>query len=264
MPSPGRFMNSSKIWEGEGVLREFRLLLEGVLLLEVEAPLIASRANPGEFVMLSVSPSWDPFLHRPLGIAGVSGDRITLLVQVVGRGTKLLQSLPSGTVLTLRGPLGHGFSSPRKGRRYLLAAGGLGLVPLLYAYRQWGAEASMEFLLGVPDASWAPLEAYVRRFVPNLRMVSDDGSLGERGNPCICLRGSWDEVWACGPLPMLRGFYECLPRDVAYYPSLEARMGCGYGGCLGCAVPTEEGNLRACVEGPVMDGRKVLWHELCK
>ncbi len=238
--------------------------MDNVLLLEVEAPSVAARAHPGEFVLLSVSPSWDPFLHRPLGIAGVSGDRVVLLVQVVGRGTALLQTLPSGTALTLRGPLGQGFPSPREGRRYLLAAGGLGVVPLLFAYRQWGERFSMEVLLGVPDASWAPLGSYLRQFVPDIRMVSDDGTLGERGNPCTCLEGCWDEVWACGPLPLLRGLWECLPPEVSYYPSLEARMGCGYGGCLGCVVPTKEGNLRACVEGPVMDGRKVLWHELCK
>ncbi|HOO62791.1 MAG TPA: dihydroorotate dehydrogenase [Synergistaceae bacterium] len=264
MPFPGGLMDNSKIWEGSGILREIRPLLDGVFLLEVEAPEVTSRAHPGEFVLLRVSPSWDPFLFRPLGIAGISGDRMVLLVQVVGRGTALLQTLSSGTAVTLRGPLGRGFSEPKKEKRYLLAAGGLGVVPLLYAYRQWGGAVPMELLLGVPDASWAPLGAYLRQFVPDLRVVSDDGSLGERGNPCICIRGSWDEVWACGPLPMLRGFYECLPGDVPYFPSLEARMGCGYGGCLGCVVPTTEGNLRACVEGPVMDGRKVLWHELCK
>lgn len=259
-------MDSSHIWEGQGVLREFCPLLEGVILLEIEAPAVAARAYPGQFVMLSVSPSWDPFLHRPLGIAGVSGNRIILLVQVVGRGTALLQSLPRGTSLTLRGPLGQGFPAPQREKRYLLAAGGLGVVPLLFAYRQWGEEASMEILLGVPDASWAPLGAYVGQFVPSshLRVVSDDGTLGECGNPCTCLGACGDEVWACGPLPLLRGLYHCLPPEIPYYPSMEARMGCGYGGCLGCVIPTREGNLRACVEGPVMDGREVLWDELCK
>ncbi len=251
------------LWEGEGILTHSSPLSERVYLLHLKAPEIASVSQPGNFVMVQPSPELVPFLHRPMGIAGVERDEIVLMVQVLGKGTALLGKIPPKTSVTLRGPLGKGYSPLSPQESCLLAAGGVGVVPLLYAYRQWKEEFHMDFVLGVPDKTWQGLVDYVKNYVPNLRVVSDDGSLGDKGNPCTCVKEeSWDQVWACGPMGMLKAMAETLPTTTRYLPSMEARMGCGYGGCLGCTIPTVRGNLRCCVEGPVMEGGEVLWHEL--
>ena len=99
------------------------------------------------------------------------------------------------------------------------------------------------------------------REIPELQVFSDDGCIGARGNACTGLPVGPGLVWTCGPVPMYKAMLEKLNPNIPILVSLEARMGCGYGGCMGCAVPTINGNLRACCEGPVFDGREVLWHE---
>jgi len=249
---------------GGGAARE-----RGPLLLELDAPEIAAKSLPGQFLLVTCGEGSDPFLLRPLAVAGVQGEVLSLLVQVRGEGTRRLAALAPGSVLRLRGPLGTPFTTPKEAERLLYVAGGVGAAPLLFMAERWGGSV----LLGVPDASWKGL---VRHCVSRIgsskvTVLSDDGSLGEKGNPCSFLaseKGSGllafpnTRICACGPTGMLAALVETLPPALPYEASLETRMGCGYGGCLGCVVPTERGRLRACVEGPVFAGREVRWHEL--
>lgn len=241
----------------------------GPLLLELDAPEIAASAMPGQFLLVSCSEGNDPFLLRPLAVAGIRGEVLSLLVQVRGEGTHRLAGLAAGSVLRLRGPLGVPFAPPEKEETPLFVAGGIGAAPLLFAAETWKGC----LLLGVPDASWEGLVRHcaVRVGSSRLTVVSEDGSLGEKGNPCTFLRSGegaslltrpGTRVCACGPTGMLSALADALPPGVPYEASLEARMGCGYGGCLGCVVPTERGRLRACVDGPVFSGREVHWREL--
>gem|GEM_PF-4903984 len=103
------------IFEIDGVIKEKAELQDGIFYLSVEAPSIAYLAGPGQFVLVRVSPSFDPFLRRPLSIAGTKDDRIKLLFSIVGRGTSLLSRMREGDVLSLRGPLGKSFP-PSRGR----------------------------------------------------------------------------------------------------------------------------------------------------
>jgi dihydroorotate dehydrogenase electron transfer subunit len=119
-----------------------------------------------------------------------------------------------------------------------------------------------EMILGVPDGSWEKVVDYTRGLVPELKVTSDDGSLGVKGNALSALPPDPEEVWACGPKAMLAGLVSRLPARTRVLVSLEARMGCGYGGCYGCAVPVKEGVIRVCTEGPVLEGREVRWDEL--
>ena len=259
-------MPRAKTIEGRARLIRNQSLGRKVSYLTFEAPWIAETARPGQFVMVGCSPSRndspDPLLMRPLAVAGVEGSTIDLLVGILGRGTRILAGHEVGVQLTLRGPLGNGFPEPGRSN-LVLAAGGLGAAPLLFAHRCHAHRGDLitDFILGVPDKSFKPMVDYLTEAAPGLRVFSDDGSLGSAGNVCTDLPSNPGEVWACGPVPMYRALLDSLDPEVPFRVSLEARMGCGFGGCMGCAVPTRQGQVRACCEGPVFEGREVLWHE---
>ncbi len=253
--------------EGPARLLEVLELGPHIVYLTLKAPWIAQTARPGQFIMAKIpsslsQPSRDPLLPRPLAVAGVEGERINLLMAIAGRGTRLLAEAEKGADLLLRGPLGNGFPKPA-GPNLLLLAGALGAAPLLMAhqYFQDRADLTIDFVLGVPDKSFRPLTQHLGGLVPGIRVFSEDGCLGARGNVCTGLTANPGQVWACGPIPMFRAILDRLDPDLPVHFSLEARMGCGYGGCMGCVIPTLHGNRRACTEGPVFNGREVLWHE---
>lgn len=238
-------------------------LLPDLAEMEFCAPRIAGTVKPGQFLMVRVGPWQDPLLGRPLGVTAVRGDRVVLMVAAMGRGSRALLSMKPGDAVTLRGPLGTPFPKPQRSPLVLMA-GGFGAAPLLFAWDRLAEdlETPPRFVLGIPGTSWKALGDYVAdRVKASGRIFSDDGSLGERGTPCHALEGA-GEVWACGPPPMIRGLVRCAPPEMRLLVNLDSRMGCGYGGCLGCTVPTSRGNLRACVDGPFFDAREVDWKAL--
>ncbi|MCF7935689.1 MAG: dihydroorotate dehydrogenase [Synergistales bacterium] len=248
--------------EGTGVVEAIRPLTEDTWAMEVRAPWIAEGALPGRFLLLRPLPGRDPLLGRPLAIAGTAGETVHLLVQAVGRGTSILASLPRGASVQLRGPLGRGFPGEPRGR-LLLLGGGVGGAPLRVASQllSWGGMAH-RFRLGLPDHRWIPFGRHLQGEFPWLELWSEDGSIGSEGTPLEELPTDVEEVWACGPPGMLRALCRSVPSGVRCFVSMEARMACGYGGCLGCAVPTTGGMRRACTDGPVFAGEEILWDEL--
>jgi len=253
--------------EDLALVEENRPLGGQVFLLRLAAPWVAGRVQPGQFVMVGCADPLarqdDPLLLRPLGVAGKEGETISLLVRIKGRGTGWLAGRSPGEPLKVRGPLGRAFPKA-SGERVLLLAGGIGLPPLLLAHQLLAGQGRCltEMILGVPDGSWKGVADYTRSLVPGLTLTSDDGSLGTRGNALSALPPEPEEVWACGPKAMLSGLVSRLPAETRVWVSLEARMGCGYGGCYGCSVPVRGGLSRACTEGPVFEGREVRWDEL--
>ncbi len=220
-------------------------------------------ADPGQFVLIRDA-RWgsDPLLGRPLAVAWQKKTTAGLLFQVRGRGTEAFSSLEEGATLEVRGPQGRGFPVPA-GERLLLAAGAMGLAPLLFAWERYGASRPGELLLGVSCSRWTGLVEWLHRRGVPCTVACDDGSIGRKGTVVDLLERlirKEDEVWACGPQAMMVAVADLAP--ARFFVSLEARMACGYGGCLGCVVPTRSGRLRACVDGPVFDGREVLWNDL--
>lgn len=238
--------------------------------LRLRAPEVASRAQPGQFVMLGPvrADSDDPFLLRPFSIHRVTPDGfLELLFAVVGRGTEALASLRPGQRLGLLGPQGKGFS-PRAGPGTLvLAAGGLGVAPLVFLAEQEALRGRrVLFLYGARLAQrLVPLPELERQCV-QLRLCSDDGSAGRKGTVTDMLAATLEaanpaaaEIVACGPVPMLKvaaaiGRARKLPVQL----SLETRLACGTGACLGCAVDLAAGRLRVCVDGPVFSAEEVF------
>lgn len=237
--------------------------------LVLRCPGVASTAEPGQFVMLRAGTGNDPFLGRPLAVADLSGDRFTVLCRTVGRGTELLLSIPAGAELTVRGPVGKGFWSARRGvplpKTVHLVGGGVGMAPLLFALRRLDGTAVGRVILGVAGQGWEGLTRWAGERIPSLDLYSQDGTLGRRG---LALDGlpeglpDEEEIWACGPEGMLRALTKRYPGDLGRIRvALESRMACGMGGCLGCVLPTTSGNRRVCSDGPVFTAEEVLWDD---
>ncbi len=238
---------------------------------------VARSARPGQFVHVRLpGSSLDPLLRRPFSVCLADPGEGTLLVlyQVVGRGTQMLAKIRPGDYLNVLGPLGRGFDMPPADGKgdVALVAGGLGIAPLIMLSRDLSrAGVGCSFLVGgrsqdllvgldlVPCAG-AGLAAPRRR---DLQVVTEDGSIGRQGLVTDALDdllrdGGARCVYACGPVGMLRevgrlGEAHRVPVQV----SLEERMACGLGACLGCAVKARPGRggretyLRVCVDGPV-------------
>ncbi|MCX6091210.1 MAG: dihydroorotate dehydrogenase electron transfer subunit [Candidatus Atribacteria bacterium] len=230
--------------------------------LELAGKEIARVSRPGQFVMIGAGQSYDPFLKRPLGILSVQEDRFSLLFQIVGQGTKLLSQLQPGNTVSVLGPLGNGFSlHPSEA---VLIAGGRGIVPLVFLASHFQqAGIPFTFFWGVKNELELVLASYLASFSPSCVLSCEEAVSGYGCGTVLTSFSSWEKthplrsgsrVYACGPQGMFRvmqkiPFFSGVPVEV----SLEARMGCGFGVCLGCAVKKKEGSgyVHVCKDGPV-------------
>jgi dihydroorotate dehydrogenase electron transfer subunit len=239
------------------------------------------RPRAGQFYMLSTATGWGggeaerPFLPRAFSVlrAPARGDELQFLIEDVGPGTKRLCELDAGSDLSLVGPLGIGFTAPEQRRRPLLVGGGVGIAPLaIWRDQLTDADADLvradtgavapadpTVLLGFRDAEHAP----GAQLIAGARVATDDGSVGHRGlvTELVAAELGADphaEVYACGPPPMLEAVRAlCAERDVPAQLALESGMACGFGACFGCVVPTRDGYIRLCVDGPVIDAARL-------
>jgi dihydroorotate dehydrogenase electron transfer subunit len=215
--------------------------------------------RPGQFYMLSTAERWGggaderPYLPRAFSFARVGPDgALHFLLEAIGPGTERLASLKPGDGLNLVGPLGIGFDV--EAPQPLLVGGGIGAAPLVALQDELGPDARVR--LGFRTAAHA--EA-ARLFTSETRVVTDDGSVGRQAFVTELLREELDAdpaatVFACGPPPMLEAVRAlCAERAVPAQLALESGMACGYGACFGCVVPTREGYVRLCVDGPVLE-----------
>jgi len=245
----------------------------GYYRLVLKAPEAAAAAVPGQFVMLRVSENRDPLLARPFGISSVlSKSSIEILYRVVGRGTEMLSGVKAGQSLNLLGPLGKGFPLPDKGTTPVLVAGGSGFPPLHFFAQRAGTRAHL--FLGSRDKECLPPVALVKSFrvkTAKVHIATEDGSMGVCGMSTDVLRDflakseqkSSLTIYACGPHAMLAAVSKiAAEHNITCYVSMEERMACGLGACMGCSIPMKAGGYkRACKEGPVFDSRDIDWSE---
>jgi dihydroorotate dehydrogenase electron transfer subunit len=219
------------------------------------------RPEPGQFYMLASAERWGggrderPYLPRAFSHARVREDgSLDFLLEAVGPGTERLAELKIGEGVWLTGPLGIGFRPPSEGRTPLLVGGGIGTAPLLCLHDEIGPDVPV--LLGFRSAAHAEASRLFRGAPPQI--ATDDGSVGHAGLVTELLRDRLDnaEVYACGPPPMLEAVRAmCAERDVPAQLAMESGMACGFGACFGCVVPTKQGYVRLCVDGPVLEAR---------
>lgn len=220
--------------------------------------------QPGQFAMLAAVERWGggaderPFLARAFSVARWQGGESHFLLEDVGPGTRRLCELRPGEQVWALGPLGRGFRAPEHGRRAILVGGGVGIAPL--AILQDSLVQPATVLLGFRERRRAQGAALLR----DAAMATDDGSVGHHGLVTELLEDELDaraedvEVYACGPPPMLEAVRE-LSSDhkVPVQLALESGMACGFGACFGCVVPTSDGYVRLCVDGPVLDAAEL-------
>jgi NAD(P)H-flavin reductase len=219
----------------------------------------------GQFYMLSTAERWGggeaerPFLPRAFSVLRARGQELHFLIEEVGPGTKRLTELEPGEELLLVGPLGNGFTMPRDNRQALLAGGGVGIAPLaIWQEELTAGGCESPALLGFRDQD----HALGAGLLSDATVATDDGSVGRHGRVTDLLADELDdraervEVYACGPPAMLEAVRAiCTDHRVPAQLALESGMACGFGACFGCVVPTVEGYIRLCVDGPVLDAR---------
>lgn len=242
--------------------------------LALAAPIDYAPVEAGQFVMALTDPGRDPYLRRAFSVFDVSRDdgstTIELLGKIIGRGTLRLADRVADDQVALLGPLGRGFTVADDGRPALVA-GGVGSAALLLLARSLAAHGvPFDVLYGgrsADDLACADRFTAIAETVGGeLIAVTEDGSLGRQGLVTAALDerlagGSNDHVYTCGPVPMMRAVAElCTRHGVGGQVAFETEMGCGYGACLGCAVPHRDGHYALCCrDGPVFDLDEVRW-----
>lgn len=235
-------------------------------LLDLEAPEPLPLMLPGQFVQALVADSPTTFLRRPFSIHQVDypNNRIRLLIQIKGEGTRHLGNLEEGDQLNLIYPLGNAFSLPDAGD-VLLVGGGCGVAPLLFL-AQYLSQNGIEpdILVGFrTQEEVAEIEEYSR--FGTVFITTDDGTDGEKGlvtehSLFHQARLPFSKIYVCGPDPMMKAVAGIAHRhDIPCEVSLENTMACGFGVCLCCVTPTDKGNERVCMEGPVFNTKRLQW-----
>jgi len=227
-------------------------------------------SHPGQFYMIRGDWNDDPLLARPISILedDPACGTVRFLIKVVGKGTRLLASSTAGDRLFALGPLGGAFPDEDLPEPVVLVGGGVGVPPVYYlAKRLRERGVAVRFFQGARTSDDLLMVSELGGLGVDVVLSTEDGSRGVRGMVTEPLGEALGEgagmVCACGPEGMLRAVTGLCGGDIPCKVSLEARMGCGYGVCLGCVVPIREGKgrvyRRVCMEGPVFDGEEVLW-----
>lgn len=241
---------------------EKQKLTADVFDVTVSAPKLAPLAHPGQFAQILVP---GKTLRRPISLCGIGKDTFRLVFQVRGEGTEILSKLQVGEQMEILAPLGNGFplENTVEAKHAVFVGGGIGVPPLLGAASAFSGQKTavlgfrnQDAVILMKDFVSAGCEAF---------LATDDGSFGVHGLVTDVMRNlSFDICYACGPTPMLRAVAKlCAERDVPCYVSMEQRMACGIGACLGCAVELrrEDGSSyygHVCKDGPVFPAGRVV------
>ena len=240
-------------------------LTEGIYSMWIEAEDMAEAAAPGQFLSLYTRDSGH-LLPRPVSICEIDRDKgmLRIVYRVAGFGTEEFSRYQPGEPVIVLGPLGNGFPLEDKGgRRAFLVGGGIGIPPMLQLAKELKCQKQM--VLGYRDKLF--LNAEFARFGP-VFVATEDGSAGTRGNVLDAIKEQGleaDVVYACGPKPMLRAVKDlAMERGMECWLSLEERMACGVGACLGCVCRSKDTdshshvkNKRVCKDGPVFAAGEV-------
>ena len=211
--------------------------------------------KPGQFVNVSL-PGF--FLSRPISVCCVKGQELTLIYKTVGKGTGTLATLREGQLNLLTG-LGNGYDLERAGNAPLLIGGGVGVPPLYELARQLTARGlKVQVILGFNSSCDVFYEQQFHDLGCDVTVTTVDGSYGMKGFVTDALEGRvFTYYYTCGPMPMLKAVRQKCRGDGEF--SLEERMGCGFGACMGCSCKTTGGYKRVCREGPVFRKEEILW-----
>lgn len=247
-------------------------IIKGVYKFGVKANEIVENAKPGNFIEIRVTDQLEPFLRRPISIYNLDRKNgiLEFIFQVKGKGTDLLSRKEIGDKIDIIGPLGYGTFKMDNYQKLAIIGGGIGIFPL-YELAKEAKEAKKQVntYLGFRNKDFVMLEKEFEKVSNKLTITTDDGSYKNKGFAIDYLIKNMEEehfdcIYACGPLPMLKAVQKYAnENNIKCQISLEEKMGCGLGVCLGCAVKTANSTKEApqyfhvCKGGPVFNSKDV-------
>ena len=243
-----------------------------IFKFSVKAPSIVKEAKPGNFIEIRVTDQLDPFLRRPISIYNLDRENgiLEFIFQVKGKGTELLAKREEGKTIDIVGPIGYGTFKYEDYEKIAIIGGGIGVFPLYELAKCAKADhKKVTTYLGFRSKDFVVLEDEFAKVSNELVLTTDDGSYAEKGFAINYLEkdieaGKIDAIYACGPLPMLKAVQKlAIEKEIPCQISLEEKMACGLGVCLGCAVKTAKSPKDApeywhvCKAGPVFNAKDV-------
>ena len=247
-------------------------LTTGIFKFSIQAKEIIDLAKPGNFIEVRVNDDIEPFLRRPISIYNMDKENgiLEFIFQEKGKGTKILSARREGELIDIVGPLGFGTFKYSNFENLAIIGGGIGVFPLYELAKCAKSEnKNVNTYLGFRNKDLVVLEEEFKNVSNNLTIATDDGSYAQKGFAIDFLKkdiedGKIDSIYACGPLPMLRAVRAlALEKNIPCQISLEEKMACGLGVCLGCAVKTAASSKDApeywhvCKAGPVFQAKDV-------
>ncbi len=269
-------MCTAKKIDEPATIRDNLEIAPGFWRMSLAAPRLGASFRPGQFFQLQIeTPGLTPLLRRPFAPAEYDATGFTFVYAVVGEGTQRMSGLEPGARVAVLGPLGQGYILPAPGGRALLVGGGCGVPSLRPLAAALAAQRTEVYAAVGARTACAVLEKEeLKRHAMLLALATDDGSTGHHGHAVDAAEALLDgldgavrpTVYGCGPWPMLRGLAAlCAERGLNCQVSLEERMACGFGACMGCAVAVEADNSdgyvykRVCADGPVFPAEAIVW-----
>ena len=238
-----------------------------IFKFSLSAKEIVDVARPGQFIEIRVTNGIDPFLRRPISIYNMDKENgiLEIIFRVQGKGTEILSRKKEEDLVDIVGPLGYGTFKFEGYKNIAVLGGGIGVFPLYELAKNASKEITVNTYLGFRDKEAVLLEKEFEKVSKKLVITTDDGSYKIHGFAINELKkdleeGKIDAIFACGPLPLLRAVKNLTKeKNIPCQISLEEKMGCGLGVCLGCAVEVVDGGYQhVCKQGPVFDSNKVI------
>lgn len=253
------------ILQGDYIIKNKKQLTDTCFDFVINCPELAKISQAGQFVHVLCG---DKTLRRPISICEIDKSKgdLRIVFDIRGEGTLWLSKLNAGENINVLGPLGKGFPLD-KNKKALLIGGGIGVPPLLECAKSYSPQSKA--ILGFKNSESAILIDDFKSYCNAVEITTDDGTLGHKGfvtdvMKTLLIENSFDTICACGPTPMLKSV-SLLAKEHSLdcFVSLEERMGCGVGACLGCACKTiingKEGYSHVCKDGPVFNAEEVVW-----
>ncbi|HOE33348.1 MAG TPA: dihydroorotate dehydrogenase electron transfer subunit [Smithella sp.] len=270
---------AGNIYIGEIIANEE--IQEDCFLMKVRTHSSFENPLPGQFVMVRIAGLNDPFLSRPISIYSFTRETnyctIELLYRVVGKGTQVMAGLIEGSYLEINGPLGNGFETENVKENIVLISGGIGIAPLsmlMESLRRTARRSSAAIMMytGFQNKTAVVGLDKMRGACRDVSVCTDDGTLGSKGFVTQIFEKDMKNftpentsIYVCGPREMLKALAKILNKSkFDCQVSLEERMACGTGACMGCAVAVKdkEGAFaykRVCADGPVFNLSDIIW-----
>ena len=247
-------------------------LKQDIFKFSIKAPNIVKNSKPGNFIEIRITEQLDPFLRRPISIYNLDRENgiLEFIFQVKGKGTEILSKKKVGDLIDIVGPLGYGTFKYEEYQNIAIIGGGIGVFPLYELAKSAKKDGkNVNTYIGFRNKDIVMLEEEFKSVSNELTITTDDGSYGKSGFAIEFLEKDLntkkiDAIYACGPLPMLKAVQKLsIEKNIPCQISLEEKMACGLGVCLGCAVKTSKSSkdnpeyLHVCKAGPVFNARDV-------